>query len=78
MVADVYATTGASVLTILDCRLLGRHDEHLPFRFTRAARIAAVANDPADADQQIIERIALRFQPPNLEMIEEARHIPGD
>ena len=72
MVADLYATAGQDVLTILDCRLLARHDEHLPMRFTKRVGRILVANDPYRADDAMATALALPFAPPYLAMIAKA------
>jgi len=72
MVADLYATTGRDVLTILDCRLLARQDEHLPLRFVRAVGRVLVEDDPARADAQMAEVLHLPFTPPYLSLIAQA------
>lgn len=73
MVADLYATTGRDVLTILDARLLARQDEHLPVRFTKPIGKIIVADDPAVADEQMVDALDLPFTPPYLAMISKAR-----
>ena len=73
MVADLYATTGQNLLTILDARLLARQDEHLPVRFTRTIGRVLVANDPTEADEQMADLLRLPFTPPYLAMIAKAR-----
>ena len=73
MVADLYATTGQNLLTILDARLLARQDEHLPVRFTRKIGRVLVADDPAQADEQMADLLRLPFTPPYLAMIAKAR-----
>ena len=73
MVADLYSTTGKNVLTILDARLLARQDEHLPVRFTRKVGRVLVAEDPAVADEQMVDLLKLPFTPPYLAMIAKAR-----
>ena len=73
MVADLYATTGQNLLTILDARLLARQDEHLPVRFTRKIGRVLVADDPAQADEQMADFLHLPFTPPYLAMINKAR-----
>ena len=72
MVADLYATTGRNVLTILDCRLLARQDEHLPVRFVRQVGSVLIEDDPARADQRMAEALNLPFTPPYLSLIAEA------
>jgi uncharacterized protein (DUF362 family) len=72
MVADLYATTGRDVLTVLDCRLLARQDEHLPLRFTRHVGQVLAAADPCAADTQMGERLRLPFLPPYLALIAQA------
>jgi hypothetical protein len=72
MVADLYATTGRDVLTILDCRLLARQDEHLPLRFTRSVGKVMVAPDPAEADHTMVQQLRLPFLPPYLALIAQA------
>ena len=69
MVADLYATTGRNVLTILDCRLLARQDEHLPLRFVRQVGSVLVDDDPARADERMAEALRLPFTPPYLSLI---------
>ncbi len=69
MVADLYATTGQNTLTILDGRLLARQDEHFPVRFTRRLGQVIVADDPAQADEQMAKAIRLPFTPPYLALI---------
>ena len=73
MVADLYSTTGRDVLTVLDARLLARQDEHLPVRFTRKIGKVIVADDPASADEQMVDALDLPFTPPYLAMIAKAR-----
>jgi hypothetical protein len=73
MVADLYATTGQNLLTILDARLLARQDEHLPVRFTRKIGRVLVADDPAQADEQMADLLRLPFTPPYLAMIAKSR-----
>jgi hypothetical protein len=77
MVADLYATTGQNVLTILDCRLLARHDEHLPMRFTKRIHSVLVADDPYRADDAMANALALPFTPPYLAMIAKAGVLGG-
>ncbi len=72
MVADLYATTGRDVFTILDCRLLARQDEHIPLRFVRKTGRVLTADDPAQADCQMVELLGLPFTPPYLALIGEA------
>ncbi|MCW3096050.1 MAG: hypothetical protein JWL77_1668 [Chthonomonadaceae bacterium] len=72
MVADLYATTGRDVLTILDCRLLARQDEHIPLRFVRNVDAVVVESDPARADERMAKILKLPFAPPYLSMIAEA------
>ena len=69
MVADLYATTGQNTLTILDARLVARQDEHFPIRFTRKLHQVVVADDPAHADEQVVDALRLPFTPPYLAMI---------
>ena len=76
MVADLYATTGQNLLTILDARLLARQDEHLPVRFTRRLDSVLVRDDPAQADEQMADLLRLPFTPPYLAMIAKARVQP--
>ena len=73
MVADLYATTGSGVMTILDGRLLAREDEHLPVRYTRAHGAVLVMDDPVDADTAMVSALKLPFTPRYLEMIASAR-----
>lgn len=75
MVADLYATTGQNTLTILDARLVARQDEHLPVRFTRKLNHIVVADDPAQADEQVVDALRLPFTPPYLAMIVKARAL---
>ena len=75
MVADLYATTGKNTFTILDARLIARQDEHFPIRFTRNLNQIVVANDPAEADEQVVDALKLPFTPPYLAMIAKARAI---
>jgi Domain of unknown function (DUF362) len=77
MVADLYATTGQSVLTVLDCRLLARQDEHIPLRFTRRLGKVLVADDPYRADEAMVESLQLPFKPPYLAMIAKAGNVGG-
>jgi len=81
MVADLYATTGRDVLTILDCRLLARQDEHLPMRFVRQVGSVVVESDPARADERMATEILhLPFTPPYLSLIAQAaqsRELPA-
>lgn len=77
MVADLYATTGQNLLTILDARLLARQDEHLPVRFTRRLDSVLVCDDPAQADEQMADLLRLPFTPPYLAMIAKARNLPS-
>ena len=72
MVADLYATTGRNVLTILDCRLLARQDEHLPLRFVRRVGTVLVDTDPARADERMAAALHLPFTPPYLGLIAQA------
>ncbi len=72
MVADLYATTGRNVLTILDCRLLARQDEHIPLRFVRRVGTVLVDDDPARADERIVKALRLPFTPPYLSLISQA------
>lgn len=72
MVADLYATTGRDVLTILDCRLLARQDEHVPLRFVRKIDSVLVATDPARADERMAKALKLPFTPPYLDLIAQA------
>lgn len=73
MVADLYATTGQNLLTILDGRLLARQDEHFPVRFTRRLNQVILAEDPAQADEQMADALHLPFTPPYLAMIAKAQ-----
>ena len=73
MVADLYATTGQNTLTILDARLVARQDEHFPVRFARKLHQVVVADDPAGADEQVVDSLRLPFTPPYLAMIAKAR-----
>lgn len=76
MVADLYATTGRNALTILDCRLLARQDEHIPLRFVRRVSRVLVAPDPYEADAAMARHLRLPFTPPYLALIaqtEQAR-----
>ncbi len=73
MVADLYATTGQNTLTILDARLVARQDEHFPVRFTRKLNQIVVAEDPAEADERIVDALRLPFTPPYLAMIAKVR-----
>ena len=75
MVADLYATTGQNTLTILDARLVARQDEHFPVRFTRKLHQVIVADDPADADEKVVDALRLPFTPPYLAMIAKAHAI---
>ncbi|HLK60706.1 MAG TPA: DUF362 domain-containing protein [Chthonomonadaceae bacterium] len=77
MVADLYATTGQNILTILDCRLLARHDEHLPMRFTKRIHAVLVADDPYRADDAMAHTLDLPFTPPYLAMIAKAGLLGG-
>ena len=77
MVADLYATTGRNVLTILDCRLLARQDEHLPVRFVRKVGSVLVDTDPARADERMAESLHLPFTPPYLSLIAQADREQG-
>ena len=72
MVADLYATAGRDVLTILDGRLLARHDEHLPLRFTQSPGKILVMDDPYWADEAMVKTLSLPFTPPYLAMIAQA------
>ena len=72
MVADLYGTTGRDVLTVLDCRLLARQDEHIPLRFARRVGQVLVAHDPCVADRAMVERLRLPFLPPYLALIATA------
>jgi hypothetical protein len=74
MVADLYATAGRNLLTILDARLLARQDEHLPLRFTRSIGEVLVDQDPYCADLKMVKTIALPFMPPYLTMIGKAEN----
>lgn len=73
MVADLYATTGRNLLTILDGRLLARQDEHIPLRFTRHVGSVLIADDPFLADTQMSSLLRLPFTPPYLELIAQLR-----
>ena len=73
MVADLYATAGKDVLTILDGRFIARQDEHIPLRFVRKLGKVIVAEDPAVADTQMTRLLNLPFNPPYLKMISEAQ-----
>lgn len=73
MVADLYATTGRDVLTILDCRLLARQDEHVPLRFVRQVGSVLLESDPARADARMAEILHLPFTPPYLSLIAQAQ-----
>lgn len=72
VVADLYTTTGRDVLTILDCRMLAREDEHLWFRFVREVGTVLIDTDPARADKRIAEALHLPFTPPYLSLIAQA------
>jgi hypothetical protein len=72
MVADLYATTGRDVLTILDCRLLARQDEHIPLRFVRRTGAVLIAEDPGDADRAMVGRLRLPFAPPYLTLMAQS------
>lgn len=76
IVADLYATTGQNLLTILDARLLARQDEHLPVRFTRRLDSVMVCDDPAQADERMADLLRLPFTPPYLAMIAKAQAAP--
>ncbi len=69
MVADLYATAGRDLLTILDGRYIARQDEHLPLRFVRKAGHVLVATDPYLADCEMARLLDLPFVPPYLELI---------
>ncbi len=73
MVADLYATAGKDVLTILDGRFIARQDEHIPLRFVRKLGKVIVAEDPAVADVQMTKLLNLPFNPPYLKMISETQ-----
>ncbi|HLJ53429.1 MAG TPA: DUF362 domain-containing protein [Chthonomonadaceae bacterium] len=73
MVADLYATAGRNVTTVLDARLVARQDEHLPLRFVRRFGRVVVAGDPYDADCEMTSLLELPFVPPYLERIAESR-----
>jgi hypothetical protein len=77
MVADLYATAGRGLLTILDGRLLARHDEHLPLRFTRKVGRVLVAEDPYLADDEMTRLLDLPFRPPYLDLIRTDRPLPS-
>jgi uncharacterized protein (DUF362 family) len=76
MVADLYATAGRDLLTILDGRLLARQDEHLPLRFTRNVGRVLVAEDPYLADDEMTRLLNLPFRPPYLDLIRADRPLP--
>lgn len=76
MVADLYTTTGRTLLTILDGRLLGRQDEHFPLRFTRRVGRVLVTEDPYLADSQMSDLLRLPFTPPYLARIKKAGFAP--
>ena len=72
MAADLYATTGRDLLTILDGRFVARQDEHFPLRFVRKASAVIVAEDPRLADEEMTRCLRLPFRPPYLALIAEA------
>lgn len=72
MVADLYMTAGRNLFTILDGRLLARQDEHFPLRFTRKVGAVLLAEDPREADNQMIKTLRLPFVPPYLGLISQA------
>jgi uncharacterized protein (DUF362 family) len=71
MVADLYATTGRNLLTILDGRLLARDDEHWPLKFTKTVGQIVVEDDPCCADKRMTALLSLPFTPPYLQMIQK-------
>ncbi len=76
-VADLYATCGRGVPTVLDARVLGRQDEHLPIPFTQSLGLVHVADDPLEADEMLVHALRQRGWlwewPTSMQLLDAAR-----